>query len=152
MRTIEQILTLWSSSLMTSDEVVEWARHEVERLDAPAMELFDLLSYGPEKCLRSMAEFSPRPIRLTFNDEFCIRACELSLASDEAVRTFVMWASRSCMGEDVSDPLVAMSYHLDHLLNDCQDEVAALALVRQNLPPMLPHCAVVAAPFLCDAP
>ena len=151
MRTIEQILTLWSASLMTSDQVKEWAQMQIEKMDAPPMELFDLLNDGPEKCLKQSAEdFSPRPRRLSFNEEFCIRACNFSLNSDEETLAFALWTSRRCMGEDLENPLVSLSYLVDHLLEDCGDEAVALAQIRKALPPLLAQCASVAAPFLSD--
>ena len=91
---------------MTSDEVIQWASKEVARLDQPPMELFDLVSDGPERCLkRSISDFSPRPIHLSFIEEFSVRACALSFDSDEAVLKFADWASRRCMGEDLSDQM-----------------------------------------------
>jgi len=54
------------------------------------------------------------------------------------------------MGEDLSEPMVAFGYHLDHLLVDCEDSEAALAFVQDKLPALLPRCKVIAAPFLED--
>jgi hypothetical protein len=148
MRTIEQTLALWVSSLMTSDEVIQWASKEIARIDQPPMELFDLVSDGPERCLkRSISDFSPRPTHLTFVEEFSIRACALSFDSDESVLKFADWASRRCMGEDLSDSMVKFGYHMDHLLDDCQDKSAARAVVREELPLLMPQCNLVAAPF-----
>jgi hypothetical protein len=149
MRTIEQTLALWVTSLMTSDEVIQWASKEVARLDQPPMELFDLVSDGPERCLkRSTSDFAPRPTHLSFVEEFAVRACALSFDSDEAVLKFADWASRRCMGEDLSNQMVKFGYHLDHLLDDCQDQPAAKALVREELPALIPQCNPIAAPFL----
>jgi hypothetical protein len=52
------------------------------------------------------------------------------------------------MGEDWSNQMVKFGYQLDHLLDDCQDESAARALVREELPLLMPQCHLVAAPFL----
>lgn len=149
MRTIEQTLALWVSSILTSDEVIQWASNEVARLDQPPMELFDLVSDGPERCLkRAISDFSPRPTHLNYVQEFSVRACVLPFDSDESVFQFADWASRRCMGEDLSDAMVKFGYHLDHLIDDCQDKSAALALVRKELPLLMSECNRVAAPFL----
>jgi hypothetical protein len=149
MRTIEQTLALWTSSLMTSDEVIQWASNEVARLDQPPTELFDLMSDGPELCLkRAISDFSPRPTHLSFVEEFSVRACALSFDSDDMVLGFAEWASRRCMGEELSDAMVTFGYRLDHLLDDCQDKSAARTFVREELPLLLPECHRVAKPFL----
>ncbi len=149
MRTIEQTLALWASSVITSDEVVRWASKEVARLDNPPMELFDLVSDGPERCLkRSISAFSPRPTQLSYVEEFSVRACLLSMDSDESVLKFADWVSRQSMGGDLSDPMVKFGYQLDHLLDDCQNKSAARALVREALPLFMPQCNLVAEPFL----
>jgi hypothetical protein len=149
MRTIEQTLALWAASLMTSDEVIQWASNGVARLDQPPMELFDLVSDGPELCLkRASSDFSPRPTQLSYVEEFSVRACALSFESDDQVLKFADWASRRCMGEELSDAMVRFGYRLDHLLDDCQDNFAALVLVREELPLLMPDCNRVAGPFL----
>lgn len=140
---------MWVSSLMTSDEVIQWASKEVARLEQPPMELFDLVSDGPERCLkRSSSDFARRPTHLSFVEEFAVRACALSFDSDEAVLKFADWASRQCMGEDLSDQIVKFGYHLDYILGDCDDKSAARALVREELPALIPQCIPIAAPFL----
>jgi hypothetical protein len=134
---------------MTSDEVIQWASKEVARLEQPPMELFDLVSDGPERCLkRSSSDFAPRPTHLSFVEEFAVRACVLSFDSDEAVLKFADWTSRRCMGEDLSNEIVEFGYHLDHLLDDCDDKSAARALVREELPVLILQCIPIAAPFL----
>jgi hypothetical protein len=149
MRTIEQTLALWAASLMTSDEVIQWASNEVARLDQPPMELFDLVSDGPELCLkRANSDFSPRPTQLSYVEEFSVRACALSFESDDEVLKFADWASRRCMGEELLDAMVRCGYRLDHLLDDCQDMSAARTFVRMELPLLMPECHRVARPFL----
>ena len=149
MRTIEKKLALWVSSLLTSDEVIQWASNEVARLDQPPMELFDLVSDGPELCLkRAISDFSPRPTYLTYVEEFSLRACALSFDSDDMVLGFAEWASRRCMGEELSDAMVKFGYCLDHLLDDCQDMSAVRTFVRIELPLLMHECHRVAAPFL----
>lgn len=141
MRNIQDTLDLWVTGLLTAREVSEWAGHEVARLDDPPAELIDLATYGPEVCLkRAQCDFPPRATKLRYVDEFAVRAVALDLRSTDEVRMFADWASRSCMGEDLSNPLVGLGYQLDHLLCDCQDADAAQQLVRSNLPDLLPSC------------
>jgi hypothetical protein len=149
MRSIENTLALWVSGLLSADHVVEWAGREVARVPEPPDDLFELLSCGPEQCLkRATADFSPRPSALGYVQEFAIRALGLSLTSNESVLRFADCASRRCMGQDLSDRFVALGYRLDHLLFDCQDKEGAKALVRDEVPSLLPAWRTVAAPFL----
>lgn len=149
MRTIEDTLAMWVSSVLTSDEVILWASNEIARLENPPMELFDLVSDGPEQCLkRSSSDFSPRPVRLSFAQAFSVRAISLDLNSEHSVLVFADWASRQCMGEDLSDPIVSFSYHLDHLISDCDDKAAAVKLVHDKLPSLLTQCLEIARPYL----
>lgn len=149
MRNIEDTLCLWVSGLLTAQQVVEWAGGEIARLDHPPTELFDLAGDGPEVCLkRAIADFPPRATKLSYADEFAVRAAGLDLACDDAVHRFADWASRSCMGEDLADSLVALGYQLDHLLCDCQDKHAATALVRVELLGLLPRCRQIAARYV----
>jgi len=141
MRTIEDTLSLWVSGLLTAEQVTDWAGLELARLDHPPAELIDLVTDGPETCLkRAQADFPPRATRLRYVDEFALRAAALDLAAEDAVQGFADWASRRCLGEDLADPLVQLGYQLDHLLCDCQDGAAAMALVRDDLPSLLPRC------------
>jgi hypothetical protein len=153
MRPIERILTLWNLGLLDSDAVIRWADEAVVSAECPAQDVIDLSCYGPEACLRRAEfEFPARPVRLTFSQAFALKALSTQLESEESVQSFADWASRQAMGEDLSLPEVAFSYQLEHLIVDCQDPVAAGALVRGQLPSMLPSCQRVAAPFLEEAP
>jgi hypothetical protein len=149
MRSLENTLALWVSGLLSSEEVVAWAGRQIARLDEPPMELFDLVSDGPEKCLkRAQIDFPPRPYCLPYAHAFSVRAVSLDLASEESVLAFADWAARSCMGEDLSNPFVRLGYRLDHLLNDCNDPIGATAFVRTELPSLLEYCNSLAAPYL----
>lgn len=148
MRSIENTLALWVAGLLTSDQVVEWAWDEITRLEEPSQELFDLANDGPQRCLkRASHDFSARPTKLSYVQEFALRALTTLLDSDESVLQFAEWASRYAMGEDLSQPFVSFGYQLDHLLDDCQDRAAARALVRNELPSMLPTAQAIAAAF-----
>ncbi|SFP07576.1 hypothetical protein SAMN05216567_10495 [Variovorax sp. OK605] len=154
MRSIENMLGLWASGLRSSQAIVDWAGMAVARPDMPddsRQELFELITYGPEQCLkRARHDFSPRPARMSYLQQFCVRGIETELDSPVSALAFAHWAARGCMGEELSEPAVAFGYRLDHLLIDCEDEAAALAFVRNELPALLPQCRTVAAPFLDD--
>jgi hypothetical protein len=148
MRSLENTLALWVSGLLSSQDVIAWASREVARLEQPPMELFDLLTDGPEVCLkRAQADFSPRPQRLGYLEAFSVRALSVNLPSDQAVEQFVDWAARNCIGEELSHPIVQLGYQLDHYLHDCQDMQGAAALVRKELPSLLGVCRAFAAPY-----
>jgi hypothetical protein len=150
MRNIKDTLDLWVSGLLTAQDVTEWAGREIARLDDPPAELIDLAIDGPEVCLkRAQCDFPLRATKLRYVDEFAVRAVGLDLSAAGAVRMFADWASRSCMGEDLSDPLVVLGYQLDHLLCDHQDEDAAEQLLRADLPGLLPRCLRMAERYSC---
>jgi hypothetical protein len=150
MRNIEDTLGLWVSGLLTAQDVTEWAGCEIARLDDAPAELIDLAIDGPQVCLkRAQCEFPPRAAKLGYLDEFAVRAVALDLSAEGAVRRFADWASRACMGEDLSDSLVVLGYHLDHLLCDGQDEGAAVKLLRAELPNLLPRCLRMARRYSC---
>lgn len=117
MRNIKETLDLWVSGLLTAQDVTEWAGREIARLDDPPAELIDLAIDGPEACLkRAECDFPPRATKLSHADEFAVRAVALDPSDAEAVRAFADWASRFCMGQDLSDSFVALGYQLDHLI------------------------------------
>ncbi|MGJ7504673.1 hypothetical protein NWF24_29010 [Variovorax paradoxus] len=145
------MLGLWASGLRSSQAIVDWASAAVARPGESRQELFELVTYGPEQCLkRAQHDFPPRPASMSYLQQFCVRAIETQLDSTVSTLAFASWASRGCMGEELSEPAVAFGYRVDHLLIDCEDEEAALAFVRSELPALLPRCAAVAAPFLDD--
>jgi hypothetical protein len=151
MRSIENTLALWVTGLRSSETVVDWAHAAIAKANEPSQELFDLASYGPERCLKwAQHDFPPRAAAMTYIQQFSIRAAEVRLDSAESALAFADWASRCCMGDDLAEPMVAFGYHLDHLLVDCEDSEAALAFVRDQLPALMPRCKVIAAPFLED--
>ncbi|MEK8034863.1 hypothetical protein AACH06_28935 [Ideonella sp. DXS29W] len=109
----------------------------------------DLALDGPEKYLkRPEFEFSARPAALSYLQEFSLRAVALDLESPEACRQFADWAACHAMGQNLDLAEVSFGYQLDHLLEDCRDSAAAIALVRSELPSLLPQCKVISAPFV----
>jgi len=73
-------------------------------------------------------------------------------SSDAVVLGLAQWAAHHAMGEDLDDPFVVLSYHLDHLLNDCNELSRAVQLLRAELPLMLPRCRSIAIPLLGQVP
>ena len=148
MRTIENTLSLWVSGILTSAEVIAWAERQIIRLDAPPMELIDLMMSGPQACLKwAQSDFPPRARSLEYDEAFSVRALLLSLESDAAVLDFAVWAADACMGEVLTNPMVKLGYVLDHHINDCRDYDGAMALVRTELPKLLNTCKIIAEPF-----
>jgi hypothetical protein len=148
MRSIENTLALWVSGLLSSESVTDWANAQIASISEPPQELFDLATYGPERCLKwAQHDFPPRPTKLSYFQEFSIRALTTTLDSATPTFEFADWASRNCMGEELSDPMVTFGYYLDHLLADCQDRDAAVLYVQTELPSLLPSCKSIAAPF-----
>jgi hypothetical protein len=146
-------LTLWEIGLVSEADLVAWADAQILEQENPSDELFEISLHGPAWCLKWEArELTTRPVQLTFIEEFSLRACALNLASDRAATRCVDWASRLCMGEDLAQPEVRLGYDLDHLSADCQDMPAAIRLLREKLPALMPHCRTVATPFLAQVP
>jgi hypothetical protein len=74
------------------------------------------------------------------SNRFAFLATSTQLNSDASALKFAQWASRNCIGEDLASPIVSFAYQIDHLLEDCRDQGAALDLVRTQLPSLLPEC------------
>lgn len=148
MRSLESTLAMWEAGFLSSDQVIEWATSELERIENPPAELIDLITDGPERCLKRPAyDFRARPLKLSYVQGFSLRATRTSLDSDESVLKFADWAARNCIGEDLTLPMVSLGYQIDHLLDDCHDQKAAMALVRVELPSFLPECREIASSF-----
>ena len=146
-------LTLWDIGLVSEADLVAWADAQILEQENPSDEFFEISLHGPAWCLKWEArELMTRPVQLTFLEEFSLRACALNLASDPSATRFVDWASRFCMGEELKQPEVSLGYHLDHLSADCGDMPAAIRLLREKLPALMPHCRSVATPFLAQVP
>lgn len=145
MRSLEKTLALWEAGLLSSDQVIDWAERQIAELHEPPHELIELVSYGPDRCLkRPVADFSPRPIRMKYEHGFALRAVAVNVQDKLAILAFADWAAKHCLGEDIDHPYVAIGYRLDHLLDDCQDREGAVALVLSELPNVLPGCRQVA--------
>ena len=148
MTPLEVVLTLWRYGHMTEEEVTGWAWNQVALLDTPSQDLLDLAADGPKRCLkRTEADFSPRPVELTYEQEFSLLAVRTAPDSESSVLRLATWAAKRAMGEELSDPLVQLGYQWDHLINDCQDTKAAVALARNSLPRVMPRCKALSAEF-----
>jgi len=149
LRSIESTLALWISGYLSSAQVVEWATEELEKLDNPPLELIDLITDGPERCLKRPAyEFQARPENLTYVQQFALRAVRTRLDVDASVLKLAGWAARNCLGREFELPSVSFGYQVDHLLDDCRDEQATLDFVREELPSLLPECEEVVRELL----
>lgn len=148
MTPLEVVLTLWRYGHMTEGEVSDWAWTQVALENTPSQELLELATDGPMSCLkRATADFFPRPVELTYEQEFALRAVRTALHSEASVLELAKWAAKRAMGEELSDPIVQLSYQWDHLINDCEDTDAAVALARNSLPQLLPRCQAISATF-----
>ncbi len=153
MSPINIALTLWQMGLVSVDRLVAWADAQILDQANPASELFELSLHGPTACLKLPEyEFPPRPLELTFTEEFALRAEALDTNSCASASEFVKWASRRCMGENLEEPEVALGYQLDHLSCDCNDMSAALRLLQEELPRLMPRCRATARVLLAQVP
>jgi len=149
MRPIERVIALWKIGILSDEEVVAWADHEILQSECTPQELTDLSLCGPAKCTRKPAfEFPAGSTTLPYVTEFALRAAALSLSSAEKVLDFCRWCARSSMGEELQCPEVSFGYKVDHLLYDCNLEEEALQYVRSELPELLPSFSAVVAPYL----
>jgi len=142
-------LTFWQMGFASSEDVVAWADTEILKSDVPTQELIDLSFDGPATCLKQAEYvFPPRPIRLSYQDEFRLRALFVDLNSEEDTFQFVDWASRHCIGEDLSIELVILGYQFDHFIFDCNDGAGAIALAREKIPALESKSATISSSLL----
>ncbi|WP_061537396.1 hypothetical protein [Collimonas arenae] len=135
MNAIVAALTFWQMGFTSSEDVIAWADTEILKSGIPAQEMIDLSLDGPATCLKQAEYvFPPRPIRLSYQEEFRLRALFVDLNSEEDTLQFVDWASRHCIGLDLSTELVILGYQFDDLIFDCNDRAGAIALAREKLP------------------
>ena len=148
MRSIENTLALWLVGLFSAEQVKDCASAEIASASEPREELFDLVRYGPAECFkRAEHDFPLRPGTLSYLHEFSIRALSVSLSSSESALQFAIWAARNCIGQELGTQAEQLGYRLDHLMYDCHDKEAAVALVQRELPLLLSECHAIAQPF-----
>lgn len=145
---IEQVLTLWDQGLVTSDDVVGWADRRIGAMDRPPIEIIELSADGPAACVRrDVRDFPLRPLPLSFQEAFAIRALVLDLADDEAVLGFARWAGHRSW----SGPMDTDFFMTHHELSDAIGYVATqesvpdlMRIVREDVPMLLPRCVGIA--------
>lgn len=153
MNPMERVLSLWRGGFIDSDAVVDWADAEIRAEDQPAMEIMELSLRGPARYLKELQPGTPMQIdELDFLIEFSLRALACDLSSEPACSAFAAWLSRRVILLDQTSPEAGLGYQLDHLLCDCLDPAAALALLRQQLPGFLPQCRERVLQFLAPLP
>jgi hypothetical protein len=133
------LLAAWREGLARDGAVVAWADEVIVEMPSSAIPewVLDLSMFGPVKCMsRPSSEFIAVPVP-TFRRAVAVRAFVLDLRDTHQVQTFVEWIAGACMGENLEDPIVALGYYVDHLLDDCGLMLEAVALVRLQLPALL---------------
>ena len=153
MNPISAALTLWQAGLASSAAIVDWADSEMVRIESPPQELIDLSLTGPERSLKQPErDFSARPLSLTYEEELGLRAMFLDPSSSAELSAFVDWASKECIGLDVTSEVVQFGYHLDHLISDCEDRAGAMSLARERLPSLRTSCCEMAERIVLSVP
>ncbi len=148
---IEIVLTLWEIGLASETAVTDWADAQILTLEHPSADLIELSANGVKLCLNRKS-IDSRSIKLTFVEQFSLKAHLLDLACDRSAEDFIAWVSGNCDGEDIEHREVSLSYQLDHLYCDYDDLSAAIQLLRDDLPALLPDCSKIASTFMAQVP
>lgn len=133
---IARLLGLWQDALLETRELSAWVDAQLRAFDPLPDLLLALAMDGPERLLHRMGtdfelaiEAPPFALRLG------LRALDLQADDEAACKTFLGQALREVWLEESFDSEEAgLCVRLDHLLNDCGDWPATLALLRQSLP------------------
>jgi hypothetical protein len=153
MKSIDHVLALWELGVLPSDAAVAWADAQIRAASQPSYELIELSLHGPAQCVaRPDPDFHARPLALSFSQKFSVKAVGLDLSSEQDALAFAKWAAWNAIGEDLDDPVVMFGYRLDHLLDDCGDPEAAVQLLREALPSMIPGCTAAAIELFGQLP
>jgi hypothetical protein len=149
MRTLGQTLTLWDAGLLTDRDVVDWAEREIRRQARPDFALIQLAFDGPRACVASSCGEPPFLVRpMPFDDQFAWRAVALDLQDTPALTAFAHWLRQAWIGaEDVAPAFFDLAAQVDHWIDDCGQLPAALALLRTELPALLPRCQELASAY-----
>jgi hypothetical protein len=148
---IEIALSLWEIGLASETAVADWADAQILALEHPSAELIELSVNGVKLCLNRNS-IESRSIKLTFIEQFYLKAHLLDLACDRSAEDFIAWVSRNCWGENLEHPALLLSYQLDHLYCDYDDLSMAIQLLRSEFPALLPDCSKIASTFLAQVP
>ncbi|BAS58093.1 hypothetical protein NIES2135_25220 [Leptolyngbya boryana NIES-2135] len=139
-------LTLWDMGIVSEQCLIAWADAQILAQEKPAYDLLEIATKGAAVCLKQ-GVIETAQISLNDSEEFFIRAYLLALECDRSAESFIIWASSNCFGSaEIPEGLLA--YHLEHLYYDCEDVDAAIALLRIELPKLMPRCESFAAPLL----
>ncbi len=85
MESLTTALSLWKVGLVSSEELIAWVDVHVGASENPNEALVNLSLDGPDACLkRPIYDFPPRPLELTFIDEFALRVSGLDLSEPPA--------------------------------------------------------------------
>jgi hypothetical protein len=144
---LKSVLSLWVSAAISSDDVVAWADRMIMASEEPDEPLFELSLKGPESYMKIPSSEVPHPERLSFLQEFSIRASRINLSAPLEIEQLVKWVSKTCMGQDLAEREVRFSYEIYFLYVEGTDMECAKAYVRDNLPRLLSGCRIRAEPF-----
>ncbi|AFZ01658.1 hypothetical protein [Calothrix sp. PCC 6303] len=156
-------LTLWNIGIVSEQSLIAWVDAQILAIEKPADDLLEVSAKGAKICLKQ-GLIETVPIVLSYSEEFFIRAYLLNLEwdtpqeslcdcakrsakGDRATKSFIAWVADNCCGS-TETPEVLLGYHLEHLYCDCDDIDAAIALLRVELPKIMPRCESFATMFL----
>lgn len=143
---LEIALTLWSIGLVSEQNLIAWADAQILAIEKPADDLLEIATKGAKVCLKQ-GLIETLPIALGYSEEFFIRAYLLDIECDSATKSFIAWVAHNCCGS-TETPEAVLGYHLEHLYCDCEDVDAAIAMLRVELPKIMPRCESFATMFL----
>jgi hypothetical protein len=106
---IEIVLTLWEIGLASETAVTDWADAQILTLEHPSADLIELSANGVKLCLNRNS-IDSRSIKLTFIEQFSLKAHLLDLACDRSAEDFIAWVSRNCWGENLEHPALRNGY------------------------------------------
>ncbi|MBD2451920.1 hypothetical protein H6G76_33330 [Nostoc sp. FACHB-152] len=148
-------LTLWNIGLVSEQNLIAWADAQILAIEKPADDLLEIATKDAKVCLKK-GLIETLPIALGYSEEFFIRAYLLDIECDggshsfqeyRATKSFIAWVAHNCCGS-TETPEALLGYHLEHLYCDCEDVDAAIAMLRVELPKIMPRCESFATMFL----
>ncbi|AKG21597.1 hypothetical protein [Calothrix sp. 336/3] len=139
-------LTLWNIGIVSEQNLIAWADAQILAIEKPAYDLLEIATKGAKVCLKQ-GLIETIPIALGYSEEFFIRAYLLNLECDGSIKSFIAWVSHNCCGS-TEIPEASLGYHLENLYCDCEDVDAAIAMLRVELPKIMPRCESFATMFL----
>jgi hypothetical protein len=143
-------LTLWNIGIVSEQNLIAWADAQILAQDRPNCDLLEVAAKGAAVCL-NRGSISTSLLSLSYSEEFSIRSYLLDLKCDRAAAAFIEWVDRNCFGS-AEIPECLLGYQLQDLYSDREDVDAAIALLRNELPKLMPYCQAFAIPFLEQVP